>query len=466
MTDPKKPGPSGASGTFEPLRPSLGPAPMLRLPPPQRSIASMAPLKVTPERVSSGAPPTASDAPPALPTLPALGPPVVITDAPGPMPAPRPAPLRSPAPAPLHSLAPAPVPSRTRRWVLFALLAAVLAGGAFLVVRSRRGSVADAASAALGHVGVFASTLDVRTFQRGNIHTHTTRSDGRQSPEEVAAWYRDHGYQFLVLSDHDVLVDPSEVHDVERPGFILIPGEEITSTAPDKQVHVLGLCIGHVIPSGHFETAAAALNAAVAGVRAQNGVVVVNHPNLGWSLSLADIAPLQGSYALEIWSGHPGVRSSGDATHLSHEALWDELRTRGRDVTAVAVDDEHTLVASQPGDALPGKAWIQTFGELGRAPVCDALQKGRLYASSGVALRRIRVERGRFTVWVDDPRDEVEFIANAAHLLALVPGDELVHDEDGYAASYTLRGGETFVRAVVRAPDGGAAWTQAYDTRP
>ncbi len=44
-----------------------------------------------------------------------------------------------------------------------------------------------------------------QTWYRGNIHTHTTESDGDAEPEVVAAWYRDHGYDFLVLSDHNHL---------------------------------------------------------------------------------------------------------------------------------------------------------------------------------------------------------------------------------------------------------------------
>ena len=44
-----------------------------------------------------------------------------------------------------------------------------------------------------------------QTWYRGNIHTHTTESDGDAEPEVVAAWYRDHGYDFLALSDHNHL---------------------------------------------------------------------------------------------------------------------------------------------------------------------------------------------------------------------------------------------------------------------
>jgi len=356
--------------------------------------------------------------------------------------------------------------TRSRR-VLFVALAALLLAVTVLVARLRHGGRTHATFGGSGHLGVFSATFDVHTFQRGNIHTHTTRSDGRQSPLEVATWYRDHGYQFLAITDHDVLVDTAEVGDVETPGFVLISGEEITSVGNEKPVHVLGLCIERFIPSGRFDSALEALREGIAAVRAQNGFAVANHPNFSWAFGLADLTRLTGSYGLEVWSGHPASHSSGDATRPSHLALWDELLTRGRHVTAVAVDDEHTLVATgAAGDALPGLAWVETFGEIGRGPICEALRRGRLYASSGVAFRRIRVEPSRFTVWVDDPLDVVEFVASSAQILASVTRTAFVRDDDGFAASYELRGGETYVRAVAKAPDGGAAWTQAYYTNP
>ena len=133
----------------------------------------------------------------------------------------------------------------------------------------------------------------------------------------------------------------------------------------------------------------------------------------------------------------------------------------------MAVDDEHTLIAmGVAGEALPGLAWIETFGEIGREAICEALRTGQLYASSGVAFRRIRLEPRRFTVWVDNPFDAVEFVASSAQVLASVTRTAFVRDADGFAASYELRGGETYVRAVDKAPDSRAAWTQAYYTNP
>ena len=42
---------------------------------------------------------------------------------------------------------------------------------------------------------------------KGNLHTHTLNSDGDSTPHEVTTWYREHGYNFLVLTDHNHLTD-------------------------------------------------------------------------------------------------------------------------------------------------------------------------------------------------------------------------------------------------------------------
>src|SRR5215470_1187629 len=39
-------------------------------------------------------------------------------------------------------------------------------------------------------------------FHKGNIHMHSTRSDGARSPEDACGVYRDAGYDFVSLTDH------------------------------------------------------------------------------------------------------------------------------------------------------------------------------------------------------------------------------------------------------------------------
>ena len=78
-------------------------------------------------------------------------------------------------------------------------------------------------------------------WYKGNTHTHTTESDGDSSPEYVANWYRNQGYDFLVLSDHNVFTDPATLAHLVDDGFLLVPGEEVTSSFENASVHVNGL---------------------------------------------------------------------------------------------------------------------------------------------------------------------------------------------------------------------------------
>ena len=77
-----------------------------------------------------------------------------------------------------------------------------------------------------------AATLAGGRWFKGNTHTHTVNSDGDSTPDEVVRWYREHGYQFLVLTDHNYLTPTTGLNAVHGAPdkFIVIPGEEVTMT--------------------------------------------------------------------------------------------------------------------------------------------------------------------------------------------------------------------------------------------
>ena len=79
-------------------------------------------------------------------------------------------------------------PSRRRALLVGSLAAALLAPAALRSRASQAGS----------------GPAPGRWF-KGNTHTHTVNSDGDSTPDEVVRWYREHGYNFLVLSDHNYL---------------------------------------------------------------------------------------------------------------------------------------------------------------------------------------------------------------------------------------------------------------------
>jgi 3',5'-nucleoside bisphosphate phosphatase len=74
-----------------------------------------------------------------------------------------------------------------------------------------------------------------------DLHTHTTASDGRCSPEELVARAAQAGVTVLGLTDHDTVagVVPTAAA-CARAGIEFVPGIEITAVADDMDVHVLG----------------------------------------------------------------------------------------------------------------------------------------------------------------------------------------------------------------------------------
>ena len=61
------------------------------------------------------------------------------------------------------------------------------------------------------------------SWYKGNTHTHTTASDGTIKQEEVVRIYRERGYDFLALTEHNTYTD-TEKYDTDN--FITIPGAE------------------------------------------------------------------------------------------------------------------------------------------------------------------------------------------------------------------------------------------------
>ncbi|MDQ1257629.1 MAG: hypothetical protein QG656_2235, partial [Candidatus Hydrogenedentes bacterium] len=65
---------------------------------------------------------------------------------------------------------------------------------------------------------------------KGALHTHTTCSDGVLSPREVLRIYRELGFDFVALTDHDFLLAPNAYADVpdEYEGMLVFKGVEKT----------------------------------------------------------------------------------------------------------------------------------------------------------------------------------------------------------------------------------------------
>ena len=155
-------------------------------------------------------------------------------------------------------------------------------------------------------------------WYKGNLHAHTTNSDGRLSPEEVIALYRGAGYDFLSITDHEGVTWPAASRG---PGFLLLPGVELNGGRSEigERFHVLGFGLERVgtLPPESERTTQQAID----WIIAHGGAAVLAHPH--WSgHTCADLLR---------WAGHLGVEVFNTTCEVGigkgiSTVQWDDLR--------------------------------------------------------------------------------------------------------------------------------------------
>ena len=292
---------------------------------------------------------------------------------------------------------------------------------------------------------------------KGNTHTHTLESDGDSTPDEVTRWYKERGYQFLVLSDHNVLTPIAELaraHAVPEQ-FLLVPGEEVTDAFAKKPLHINGLNVERLVEPQHGGSVTETVQRNVDAIRAARGVPHINHPNYGWAIAPAELAALERYRLLEIYNGHPMVNNLGGGDRPGIEEVWDRLLGAGRRVYGIAVDDAHYF--KRPWDAMaprPAAAgWSYTPRGSRPAALLASLEAGDFYASTGVELDGLQRRPHRHR-----PSGQ----AGRRHPLPDPPDlrrrDRRDHRRSGRPLRLAARRG--YARVVVTDSNGGKAWGQ------
>jgi hypothetical protein len=292
---------------------------------------------------------------------------------------------------------------------------------------------------------------------KGNTHTHTNCSDGDEYPPRVARWYQDHGYQFLVITDHDMVTATAPLDpDGNRDDFIVIPGDEISLTFQKRQAHVCALNPSRVPAAQAGDSMSATLQNAIDGARQAGAVAVVNHPNRKWSISAEDLRALRGVRLFEVLNLHRESNNFSAGGRMGGEELWDRLLSEGMLLYGVAADDTHDFQGEfMPGRAHPGKGWVVVrVAELTPAAVCAALEKGDFYASTGVELADVQITDKEYRLTVKpyyDTAYTTRFIGRNGTVLK---------EEFGLEAAYAFTGDEQYVRARVISSGGELALCQ------
>ncbi len=226
-------------------------------------------------------------------------------------------------------------------------------------------------------------------FLRGNLHTHSTRSDGRLAPEEVSRRYRAMGYDFYALTDHFLAKYEFPITDTSghrADGFTTLIGAELHSgrTSQGEIWHILAVGL----PAGFAPTSANESGPALARRAVEAGAfVAIAHPQW-YGLTEEDGRALSFVHAIEIYNHNCLV----DADRPDGAYLLDRMLNEGHDFAAIATDDAHFLdAADENADAFGG--WVMVKAECHEpGAILAALKAGDFYATQGPEFRDIRIE--------------------------------------------------------------------------
>lgn len=279
---------------------------------------------------------------------------------------------------------------------------------------------------------------DKGIWLKGNIHTHTTNSDGACTPAEIASEYKRHGYDFVFLTDHDKRTVPDK--RIKKP--LLIPAEEIGFSYKGYGYHFVCLGLKKEWASGSFHSPMQVL----ARARREGVFIVQAHPYLCGIPSHRCV--YQGGLTcpgMEVYN-NIADRLSGQGYSNVH---WDALLDAGHRILGFAVDDAHNVTHIAGG-------WIMVKAR-NRTPeaILSAIRNGSFYSSQGPEFKSI-VIRGREIKVACSPVMRINFIPNrigGVSFSATVAMEHLTN------AIWTVPQGKSYVRIELVSASGKTAWS-------
>ncbi|MBW7997098.1 MAG: hypothetical protein FVQ81_11125 [Candidatus Glassbacteria bacterium] len=309
-------------------------------------------------------------------------------------------------------------------------------------------------------------------WYKGNTHSHTINSDGDSAPDAVARWYKEHRYHFVVITDHNYNTDVRGLNrTLGAPGkFLVVSGEEVTDRFPESgertiplHLNAIGTDQGEgtrtIGPSGGGSVDEV-LQRDVDAIRAAGATPQLNHPNFGWAVDVGHMDRLRNYSLFELWNTSTNCNNLGGGGHLSTEALWDSLLTRGKMVFGIASDDAHQFKVRGPQYSNPGGGFVWVNADsLEAGALAAALERGDFYSSTGLRLERLELAGERIVI-------ESELKGRTRHRVYFIgSGGRVLKQTDDNPAVYEIGGGESYVRVKVVDSNGRIAWTQPVFTK-
>ncbi len=309
---------------------------------------------------------------------------------------------------------------------------------------------------------------------KGQLHLHSSASgDSETPPADVARWYDEHDYDFIVFTDHN------RITEIASPSSMLIfRGIELTQNLehceppPEPRMacllHVNGLFVGADtsvlarVPSPDTPDRLELFHHAVEVTEALGGIAMLNHPNFHYAADADLLAALagRGLWMFEVANEAVDSNNAGDAAHPSTEAMWDAVLSTGARVWGIATDDAHHYYDAPQvrarGDLahVGDRGWVMVRAERDEASIRSALTRGDFYSSNGVTLNEVSVNGTTVRVAVDEAEPSHRFVF-------IGDGGKVLDRQSGHHGEYTVPEDYSgYVRVLVKDRRGARAWTQ------
>ena len=231
---------------------------------------------------------------------------------------------------------------------------------------------------------------------KANLHCHTTCSDGRLTPQQVKEHYKAHGYSVVAYTDHNVLVDHSDLND---PEFLALVGIEVDTDSFvygrkyefNQTCHLCAIARdpAAAVPVYRAESyTPEAIAAKVEEFHRHGYLVNYNHPT--WSCESGEEFLHYGDYdGMEIFNYSAEVATNNGCSQNEFALA---LRLLKRPIRCIAADDNHEGRNCED-DACGG--WVVFKApELSYKAIIEAYDNMQFYASTGPEIHQCYVEDG------------------------------------------------------------------------
>lgn len=296
---------------------------------------------------------------------------------------------------------------------------------------------------------------DGYVWLKGNLHSHTTNSDGKVSPQERLDGYVKQGYDFLCLSDHNNI---TFVESVTAPeDFVRIQGVELHPDNPfgGQRHHFLALNMREDMDARNMPP-----QYVIDEVKRQGGAVWLAHPHWSSVNILRDTLPLNGLAGIEVFN--TTCRCAGRGESSVHWDDWMDLEDRL--YPALGNDDSHADEA-QERDTYQGWTVVRVKERSAQA-IVDALERGACYASTGPEIIDIQLRRADTSTEETRVAEATVRSSEAQRIFAVSDAFGTEYREGGGTfeeATFSLRRNARWVRFEIVGPDGSKAWSNPFD---